>query len=759
MSRTVAPRSDGADLTDCDREAIQVPGSIQPSGALLVLDGTAWTVLQASENVEHLLGTPVGVVLDKRLEEGLGNGLGSALQNRLQETSLNRDARYLGTITVAEDTERPTSARDLHVIAHRLDDALIVELEPAVVGGPVSFRNLYPLVQEFLTGMERVTTVEELCRFAAGMVRTLTGFDRTLVYRFDDDGAGTVVAEDRNDRLPSYLDHRFPASDIPAQARELYRRNRLRLIADARYTPVPIVPLLDPRTQRPLDLSAAGLRSVSPIHLEYMKNMGTAASMSISILRDGRLWGLLSCHHATPRGVPLEVRTACDLLGQSFSLQLAARERQTEMALRLDRSSLHVSLLAHIAHEDDLVAGLVKHPDELLRFADATGAAVVHDGKCHRVGKTPDETEILGLVGWLSDSVAQDLFETDSLSAHQAEAEAYKSVACGLLALSVSKLYRSYILWFRPEIVQTVTWGGDPRKPVDESGHRLHPRNSFEAWKETVRLRARPWRASERAAVAEFRHAVVGIVLRKTEELAARSAELSRTNEELEAFSYSVSHDLRAPFRHIVGYAELLNEQHELSESGRRYVNTIIESACFAGVLVDNLLAFSQMARAGITPVMVDMDQLVSEVRREVMTDAVGRSVEWRVSPLPDSWADPVMMRLVLRNLLSNAVKYTRKRTKATIEVGSTLNASEVVYFVRDNGTGFDMQYVGKLFGVFQRLHRMEEFEGTGIGLANVRRIIARHGGRTWAEGALDRGATFYFSLPSAVKPSEGSVC
>jgi two-component system, chemotaxis family, sensor kinase Cph1 len=308
------------------------------------------------------------------------------------------------------------------------------------------------------------------------------------------------------------------------------------------------------------------------------------------------------------------------------------------------------------------------------------------------------------------------------------------------------------VLWFRPEVVQTVKWGGDPNKPVQETAGaaRLHPRQSFEIWKETVRGRSLSWDQSEIEAVKELRNAVVGIVLRRAEELASISDELKRSNKELEAFSYSVSHDLRAPFRHIVGYSELLKKQegNQLTERGRRYVDTIIESALTAGTLVDNLLSFSQMGRTSLRPRRIDMERLADEVRQRLALDVGDRRITWQIGELPSVMADPMMIRLVLENLLSNAVKYTRPRKDAHIEIGSYRENGELVFFVRDNGVGFDMMYVGKLFGVFQRLHRIEEFEGTGIGLANVRRIVERHGGRSWAEGASDRGATFYFSLP-----------
>ncbi|MCJ2012645.1 ATP-binding protein [Methylobacterium sp. J-076] len=734
------------DLTSCDREPIHVVGSVQPHGFLLALEVRTLTIVQASANAPA--PAAVGVTLDVAFPH-----LAAIVRRHLGEAGPLAGASYLRTVTLTSDAARLT----YEVAAHRVDDLVVLELEeiaPSTMG--VGLDVLTPRLRTFVERLQTARTVEDLCQLVAEDIRQVTGLDRALVYRFDRDWHGTVLAEDGNGALPSYLDLRFPASDIPAQARELYRRNRLRIIPDAGYVPVPIQPATTP-AGKALDLSQSVLRSVSPVHVEYMRNMGTMASMSVSILVDGALWGLISCHNAEPKRVPLHARNACDVLAQIFALQLLARERGAQAEQRLALGAIQARLLGFMAEEDSFVDGLLKHPDDVLALVNAAGAAVVTADRCRLLGATPGEAEVRALYAWLSArSETDDVFVSEALSETIPEAAILTDRASGLLAISVSKKYASYILWFRPEVVRTVKWGGNPVKPAlpDPGGgpDRLHPRKSFEIWKETVQGRSLPWSAAEVEAAKDLRSSVLGIVLRRAEELAAMSEELQRSNKELEAFSYSVSHDLRAPFRHIVGYSNLLKtrEGANLSDKGRHYVDTIIEAAFSAGTLVDNLLSFSQMGRNALNKVSGDMNALVEEVRRKALRDVPpDRTVLWDIQPLGRAYADPVMLRLVIENLLSNAVKYTRGKAEAVITMGRLPpKDGEAVFFVRDNGAGFDMAYVDKLFGVFQRLHRVEEFEGTGIGLANIRRIVERHGGRTWAEGTVGEGATFYFTLP-----------
>jgi light-regulated signal transduction histidine kinase (bacteriophytochrome) len=741
---TTAPAT-AVDTSNCDREPIHIPGSIQPHGVLMVLAEDTSAIRQISENSAEWLGVSHEQALEIPVEWLLGEELVRGLASRLASARTHVQPQLLSTWKHRSGGKE----RSFNVVVHRNEAGIILELETIPEPSSVDIRNL---LDGFMMSAEQVTSMDELSRMIAVETRRLTGFDRVLVYRFDEGWNGTVIGEDGNGRLPSLLDHRFPASDIPAQARELYRLNRIRCIPDASYRPVPLAPPISPVTKRPLDMSFSTLRSVSPVHLEYMKNMDTAAATSISILREGKLWGLISCHNREPRTVPFPVQVVCDLFARAFSLRLSALEHARDYERRMEQRVAYAKLLGVMTDRGDFASALAENAQDLIAFTNASGAAILTDGTCLLMGETPTEHQVRALANWLFQEVGEEVYSTESLSGTYPPAHSYKDKASGLLAAAISKLHPSYVLWFRPEVIRTIKWGGDPNKPISTNGDatKLHPRKSFETWMETVRDRSLPWKSSEIEGAGELRNTIVGTVLRRAEELASLNDELTRSNKELEAFSYSVSHDLRAPLRHIVGYAELLREgaSGRLSEREERFIHTIIESSEYAGRLVDKLLGFSRLGRAELQLVRVDMNVLVREIQQDVMRDAASRRVTWRVGGLPTVNIDLMMIRMAVRDLLSNAIKYTRNREEAVIEVDCHDEGNEYVFSVKDNGVGFDMEYVDKLFGVFQRLHRWEDYEGTGIGLANVRRVVERHGGRTWAQGEEGQGATFFFSLP-----------
>jgi len=446
------------------------------------------------------------------------------------------------------------------------------------------------------------------------------------------------------------------------------------------------------------------------------------------------------------------VRDACDFIVQSLAMRIAAQVHSQDATRRVELARISGDLLRAMTSASSWSEGLETLPKDLVAQVGASGAAIIAQGECHKVGITPTDDEVRSIVGWLSGRADDDIFATTSLAADFPSAEAFAGEASGIIAIRLSELYENWLIWFRPEVIRTVQWAGDPHKIVQEKG-RIHPRKSFQAWSENVRLHSQAWSEAELSAARDLRNAIVGIVLRKAEELGELTSELQRSNKELEAFSYSVSHDLRAPFRHIVGFAQLLTDrENSLDEKSRHYLRTISDSALAAGRLVDGLLNFSQLGRASITHKHVDMNKLVAEVVKSVILNQDDRAISWSIEPLPTAWGDATLLRQVWFNIIENAVKYSRHRNPAEIRVRGSVKGDVTTYSVSDNGVGFDMAYVGKLFGVFQRLQRAEDFEGTGIGLALVRRIVERHNGSITAHGEVDKGATFVFALPGPEK-------
>lgn len=732
------------DLSICDKEPIRTPGSIQPHGFLLSLSAEL-LILQASDNVATLAGIDAQALIGQPLSALLGEATSDALVAQLDAATIGLRPRFMRAVSMGE-------GRHFELLAHRYDGVLVLEFEQVATLQAADLRTLYRQVGEFLLKVNDVTSTEAMCALASAEIKDITGFARVLVYQFDADGHGHVLAESGDPDYHSYLGQRFPASDIPRQARELYALNHIRLIQDANYAPARLVPPLNPVTGNINDLSFAALRSVSPIHLQYMRNMGTLASMSVSLMVKGKLWGLISCHHATPCPVDFDKRTACEQLGQILAMCIESREDGADLQFRLDLRRSMVSMLAGLTKGADFIDNMASVFPQLLQFARAGGVAILFEDRLLTHGATPSDEDIGDLVGWLGAHDNADVFHTDQLASLYAPAAQYRQVASGLLALPVSRIHKHYLLWFRPELVHTIDWAGNPyEKTGDDSVQaQLTPRTSFAAFRETVHGTSAPWHGGEIELAAEFRTALLGLALERAEQMAELAGELGRANKELEAFSYSVSHDLRAPLRHIVGFADLLLDasNNDEVEKRQRFLRNIKDSARLAGKLVDDLLSFSQMGRAALRPTNIKMADMVGACIEKLSVEAAGRQITWQIGALPTLRADPTFLQLALYNLLSNAVKFTGQKDVAHIGISSGDTDTEWTISVRDNGAGFNMDYVHKLFGVFQRLHRMEEFQGTGIGLANVRRIIERHGGRVWAESVPGQGATFSFSIP-----------
>jgi light-regulated signal transduction histidine kinase (bacteriophytochrome) len=662
------------DLTRCDREPIHVPGAIQPHGVLLIIDVDGFSVAAVAGDVEGRLGVA-------RWEgAALRDLVGEAIARQAADMAEARPPlAYLGRLVTCGGVP-------FDVSAHWAGERMVLELEPA----PEALTSpgiLMGGIEAAAVAFERAPSFEALCELAAAEFRRLTGYDRVMVYRFLDDDAGAVVAEDKRDDLHSFANHRFPASDIPRQARELYLRNLIRVIPDVDYQPAPV------RSARvdlgELDMTDAVLRSVSPIHLQYLRNMKVAASASISIVKDGVLWGLIACHNETPRTIPYDVRSACRALGGALGRHIRARDETEAFRERIRLRSFEDDLVEWLSREGTLDDAVSNHVEETRRAFGGDGVAAFRGRDLIINGHCPDETQIRALAQWLLSRPAETLFSTDRLIEHYPAAAPFVEVASGLLAMTLSASEPWVVMWFRAEQVEVVNWAGNPHKNVDLGpGETLSPRRSFEAWRETVRGRSRRWTVPEIEAAARLRAAVVDVWRsRRLRELNGRLLDSIREKDLLiqqkEFLIGEVNHRVQNSLQLVSSFLALQSRASDqpglgpaLDEARRRLS---------AVALVHRRLYRSDQVEA------VDAARYIEELAEDIVSSL---GPDWKkhltlnLSPviLPPDRA--IGLGLVLTELVINANKYAYDGKAGPIEVALSEDRADFRLVVADRGRG-----------------------------------------------------------------------
>lgn len=505
MDQTTQP----LDLSQCDKEPIHIPGSVQPHGVLLAVDPHMQVIQQVAGDTLRFLSRVPDDLLGQPVATALGAEAASSL---LLVEPDSAEPVYLGSLAMPG---MPDKKMDL--TAHVCSGVLLLEIEPSSAH-PLTAAQGVGKIRRITTAWSATTNLQGLLKSAAQEFRQLTGFDRVMIYRFLEDETGLVAAEDKIDSLDALLNHHYPASDIPRQARALYLKSPIRVIPDGGYTPAPLIPELNPGTGQPLDMSDCSLRSVSPIHLQYLKNLNVVASMSVSIIVDEQLWGLVSCHHTSARLVPYEIREACKLLAQTLAQLI---ETRIETAVNTQAQHLArareelLKKLAGSAATDESVQHYLK---EVQHLVQADGAALLLHGKLTLMGSTPSKDQTQALVEWLIDAYVPTIFATKNLSDHYRPARAYAAQASGLLAVVVSHKAPFVLLWFRAEYLETINWAGNPHKPAEPGAvpGQLTPRKSFDDWKETVRYQAKPWSEAEIESAHTFGRAILDMRMQNT---------------------------------------------------------------------------------------------------------------------------------------------------------------------------------------------------------------------------------------------------
>ncbi|MEB3291572.1 MAG: GAF domain-containing protein, partial [Synechococcales bacterium] len=640
-------------LNHLKQPQIHTLSQIQPHGIVLVLQEPDLVVLQASRNSalvfggtpESLLGQTLDDLLDPFQVDRVKQGLRQENLDLINPTKIW--ARRSGDDYAVFDA-----------VFHRNSDGfLIIELEPAMTQETIPFLSFYHLARASINQLATSTNLRDFCQIIVHEVRQVTGFDRVMLYKFDDDGHGEVMAEEKLEEMEPYMGLHFPESDIPKPARQLFVSNWIRVIPDAHAVPVELCPSHNPVTHQPTDLTLSILRSPYTCHLDYLHNMGVGASLTISLMKDQRLWGLIACHHRTPKYVPYELRKACEFLGRVIFTEISTREEEADHSYRMKLATVRSKLIELMAQEDHFVDGLMQHNVTLLDLANAQGAAVCLGGRWATIGQTPPEEELNYLLQWLTKTIDEDVFQTNSLPLLYSDAERFKEVASGLLAIPISK--RSYVFWFRPEVIQTVNWGGDPTNAYHieqaDGQVRLCPRQSFALWKETVRLTSLPWKQEEVKAALELRKAIVNIVLRQAEELALLTQDLERSNAELKKFAYVASHDLQEPLNQVANYVQLLEMRYnqQLDQDAQDFIDFAVEGVSLMQTLIDDVLAYSKVDLQGIEWQLTEVDTALNQALSNLRSRIAETGATITHDPLPTIVAGGTQLMQLFQNLIA----------------------------------------------------------------------------------------------------------
>lgn len=537
------------DLTNCDREPIHILGSIQPIGFLIALTAD-WLVARVSANIGEFLGRAPEDLFGKPLTDVFSARAVHDLRNRASMLRGPDSVERLFDCLLGEDGPR------FDIAIHFSGGQVVIEAEPA----SGEHGDATGMVRSMITRLDQTTDIAAFYKEGARQVRALIGFDRVMVYRFAADGSGEVVAEAARSGIGKFMGLHYPASDIPAQARELYRRNLLRVITDVNATPVPIIPQRDESGQ-PLDLSLSVLRSVSPIHIEYLKNMGVGASLSISIIVEGKLWGLFACHHYSARCPTFERRSVSELFAQMFAMRLESRERKDTVEYERRARDISDQLLGAVASDETLLKDPDWLGDILTHAIPADGVGVWLGGSHAFSGTVPPLDDFRRIVRGLNGMAAGKVFATDHIGSVVPESDGFASEAAGMLAIPISRSPRDYVVLFRKELIHSVRWAGDPHKPVayGPNGPRLTPRESFAEWKELVEGHSLPFNASEVRVAETLRATLIEVVLRLADEASAERQQASARQELLIA-------ELNHRVRNILGLIRGLIRQSQPSE-------------------------------------------------------------------------------------------------------------------------------------------------------------------------------------------------
>jgi len=744
---------DIVNLTNCEHEPIHLPGSIQPHGFLMGITDISWQIDFCSSNIIDYLGIAHTDVLGKTFTDVFGLHEQQILKAYIENYGMQ------AVITL----EMALKGKMLQFTIHKSASVYILEAE----SHPNNYEKIvdaYSQTVQFISYMSDTSTLKNLCTLIAKGTRDITGYDRVMIYKFDKDYNGEVYAESCNRFIEPFLGLNYPHTDIPPQARALYLKNLMRIITNVSYAPVPIY-TSGQGENNVLDLSLSILRSSSPIHAEYLTNMGVKATLTISLIYKGRLWGLIACHHYSAKNITPQVRLAVQLQGQFITSQIDIRQANEEYDIA-ERSTNALQQLnaINLPPVFSSFTTIINRP-ELLTLCNATGFSILLNGKIYKAGLTPSDDRIQYYSHWCSVYSADTTFCTSKIVDFDTNVAHVSKIISGVIYHSLGN--GNSIMWYRPETLSEVNWAGDPKKSIIHNAKGLHPRNSFKLWKQVVKSTSTDWLQPEIVAATGYAHSVQKLISMMTltveeEKYRSLSEVLKETNSELENINWISTHDLQEPLRKIQMIAShaLGNEADVPSGAMIESLNKMTKSASRMQTLLLDILKYTRIKHVQESFENTNLNTIIQQTLEDMSDVVTDNDVTITYTNLPTITAVPFLIKQLFSNIMHNSIKYSLPNRPVVIKVTASVtpqvigqldNRSGHWVTFSDNGIGFDQKYAESIFNIFSRLHSQSEYTGSGVGLALCKKIMQTNNGCISATGTPGKGAAITLYFPANV--------
>lgn len=731
------------DILDlCSREQIHIPGHVQPHGYLIILDSVG-IVKYCSANFNELARQELGIEILGRYITSISAVLGKSADDKFIE--------YIINLSWQGKEFKPHNPYVVNIKGHAYNMILSLSGEYYILDFEPEASDLYTDPQNTVgAALSQMLAAKELQTILENTVieiRRVINYDRIMIYKFHDDGHGEVIAEDKQPGLETWLGLHYPASDIPQQARELYKKNYTRLIANVDDVPVPILAM----SNIPADLTNSSIRAVSPVHITYLKNMGVQSSFSVSIIVDNELWGLIACHNYSPRFINFRQRETAKLIGQVLSSGVGLRNQEKIHQDNLTLQSVVMEAARSLLKNNKIPDVISDCGQGIIAACKASGIALYFEGALYSFGEVPDDQDMLSLVEELNGR-NNGLIISQRLLEELPKVQLNSSKFAGLLACKLTEDIKDCLLLFRKEVSLTVKWAGDPAKIIrfDSNGNQyISPRNSFDQWSQQVKGNSEKWSEIEIQTLLEIKDEINFAIGRKTIELRILNEKLRDAYAELDTFAHTVSHDLKTPITAIKAFAELILRRSSEDEI-RKMSGKIVDNSARLSNMIGTVLEYAKAGQKLLNKEKVDMTSLISEIKDQILVGVVNKNLQINILQTPDIDGDPVLLFQVFLNIIENAVKYSHKTGFPVVSIDGTIADNDVVYRITDNGVGINSEEQAKVFGLFTRVGKTNEFEGNGVGLATVKKIINRHGATIKIESEEGNGSTFVLSFPLA---------